>query len=177
MNLPLQYQWLEAEPGPVMLVVALNYYGVAEIVGKKHNEMILNWAKELNLEWVFKDDETAWCGLYMAKVAKDAGKEIPADPFRALSWATFGMEVKQAMLGDILVFKRPGGNHVGLYVGEDVENYYHVLGGNQSNKVGFTRIDRDRCWAVRRPIWKLAPPDNLRPIYLTPKGQVSTNEA
>ena len=36
------------------------------------------------------------------------------------------------MLGDILTFKRNGGGHVGLYVGED-KDCYHVLGGNQGN--------------------------------------------
>jgi cell wall-associated NlpC family hydrolase len=37
------------------------------------------------------------------------------------------------MLGDVLVFRRGGGGHVALYVGED-EEAFHVLGGNQADR-------------------------------------------
>jgi hypothetical protein len=44
-----------------------------------------------------------------------------------------------AALGDVLAFVRNGGGHVGLYVDEDA-SAYHVLGGNQSDRVSITRV-------------------------------------
>jgi len=175
-KIPKQYRWLTKEPGPKMLLAALNYFGIAEIVGKQHNPIILGWADELGYEGIFQTDETPWCGLLMAKVAKDADKEIPEAPYRARNWAMFGRAVDKPMLGDVLVYQRPGGHHVGLYVAHDVQGFYHTLGGNQGNKVGIVRMDKDRCVAIRRPIFKIGQPPNVRPILMTAEGPVSVNE-
>ena len=64
---------------------------------------------------------------------------------------------------------------VGLYVGEDY-GAFHVIGGNQSDGVTITRIARDRCIAVRRPVYKAAPA-TATPIHLAANGALSTNEA
>ena len=80
------------------------------------------------------------------------------------------------MLGDILVFKRDGGGHVGFYIGED-NDCYHVLGGNQSNAMNVTRILKSRLFQARRTAWSIAQPANVRKIILDPKGKISTNEA
>ena len=84
-----------------------------------------------------------WCGLFMAVVAQRAGKEIPKNDLSALAWANFGVKADTAMLGDVLVFKRKGGGHVGLYCSED-DNYYYVLGGNQGDRVSIAKIDKKR---------------------------------
>jgi hypothetical protein len=69
----------------------------------------------------------------------------------------------------VLVFRRAeSAGHVGLYVGEDY-GAYHVLGGNQSDGVTITLIARDRCIAVRRPIYKAAPA-TATPIQLAANG-------
>ena len=81
----------------------------------------------------------------------------------------------RASLGDVLVFVRRGGGHVGIYVGDD-GTHYHVLGGNQGNAVSIIRIAKARCIAVRR-FYRIAPPANVRPIRLAASGPVSTNEA
>ena len=79
--------------------------------------------------------------------------------------------------GDILVFKRPGGGgHVGFYVGED-DKCYHVLGGNQSNEVSVARLEKSRCLGIRRCDWKVAQPKTVKKYFVTPSGEVSTNEA
>lgn len=39
---------------------------------------------------VYKADSIPWCGLFMAVVAKRAGKEVPKHPLWALSWSAFG---------------------------------------------------------------------------------------
>jgi cell wall-associated NlpC family hydrolase len=79
------------------------------------------------------------------------------------------------MLGDTLVFKRPGGGHVGIYVGEDSQ-CYHVMGGNQSNAYGFTRIAKGRLVAARRPKY-INQPENVRVIHLAATGAISKDEA
>jgi cell wall-associated NlpC family hydrolase len=80
------------------------------------------------------------------------------------------------MLGDVLTFKRNGGGHVGIYVGED-KTHFHVLGGNQNNEVNVVRIAKTRLFKARRTVWRIAQPQNVRKIYLEPKGIITTNEA
>jgi hypothetical protein len=63
----------------------------------------------------------------------------------------------------VLVFQRPGGGHLGFYVGED-ERAYHVLGGNQGDCVSITRIAKDRCIAIR---WPSGQPVNGKPVKMT----------
>jgi cell wall-associated NlpC family hydrolase len=80
------------------------------------------------------------------------------------------------MLGDVLTFKRDGGGHVGIYVGED-DKHYHVLGGNQGNSVSISRIAKTRLYKARRTTWKIAQPANVRVVKLEAKGVITTNEA
>jgi uncharacterized protein (TIGR02594 family) len=162
-----------------MLIEALKLHGTKEIFGKNHNQVILDWAKVVGIPNLVKDDEQAWCGLFMAFVAIRGQKHVPMKSFdilRALKWVAFGTPVNEAMLGDVLVFKRPGGGHVALYVGED-DKHYHVLGGNQGNMVSIIRMEKSRLVAIRRPIYSLGQPKNVRKIKLSAVGVVSTNEA
>jgi uncharacterized protein (TIGR02594 family) len=174
----MNYDWLKSETAPKMIVEAMKHYGLKEVVGKQHNPTILGWAKELGLDKIYKDDETPWCGLFMAIVAKRAGKTVPMksyDILRALQWENFGNKVSVPMLGDVLVFKREGGGHVGLYVGED-EIAYHVLGGNQGNGVNVMRLSKSRMFKARRPAYSMIPM-NVRIIRLASTGRLSKNEA
>lgn len=178
--LPPQYSWLAKEPGPKMLLAALKYHGLREVKGKSHNPEILSWAKEIGgpVAAFYNADEIAWCGLFMAVCAKRAGKPIPSgyDALRALKWARWGTPTNRPMLGDILVFKREGGGHVGLYVGEDPD-CFHVLGGNQGDAVSIVRIDKLRLDACRQSPWKIGRPKNVRRVFLNPTGTISKNEA
>lgn len=176
MILPKNYQWLATEGAPKMLVEAMKLYGTTEAPGdKEDNPDIIEWAKELGLK-DYVHDSIAWCGLFMAIVAKHAGKEVPANPLWAANWAKFGTKQTKAMLGDVLVFSRSGGNHVAIYIGEDATTY-HVLGGNQSDQVNITRILKSRCWSIRRAAFSIGQPDNVRSVVLTTGGKISTNEA
>lgn len=169
------YAWLSKEPGPKMLVEALKLYGVTEKAGAADNPEILAWAKELGLR-SYTSDSIPWCGLFMAIVAKRAGKPLPAVPLKALAWATWGTKSQHPALGDVLTFTRKGGGHVGLYVGED-DTHYHVLGGNQGDAVNIKRIEKTRMYDVRR-FYKTGTPANARPIKLSAAtGEVSTSEA
>ena len=179
MSLPQQYQFLLQETGPKMLIEALKLFGTKEMFGNKHNQVILDWGKAVGIPELVKDDEQAWCGLFMAFVAIRGQKHVPMKSFdilRALKWTAFGEPADEAMLGDVLVFKRPGGGHVGMYIGED-SKFYHVLGGNQSNMVCVTRLEKTRLIAIRRPIYSIGQPKNVRRVMLSAEGVVSTDEA
>lgn len=175
MNLPKKYQWLAQEGAPRHLVKALELYGITEVVGPKHNPVILNWAKEVDLEDKYKADETPWCGLFVAVVMKRASRPIVKDPLWARNWMNFGLTSIVPMLGDVLVFGRDGGGHVGFYVGEDKKNYF-VLGGNQGNQVSIAKIAKSRLLGARMPAYRV-PPTNIRRIYLNIEGKTSENEA
>lgn len=112
--------------------------------------------------WLKSDSKTLgdpkalpWCGDYVEtciKLALPAEKfvgPVGDNPYWARNWALFGKEVKPCY-GAIGVFVRNGGGHVGFLVGEDATDWY-VLGGNQSNTVSITRIDKTRMIASRWP--------------------------
>lgn len=172
----MSYDFLKEEKSPKILVEAVKHIGVKEVVGSKHNPTILAWAKDLGLSKVYNADEIPWCGLFVAYCAHSAGLQVVDSPLWALSWAKYGTKVEEPMLGDVLTFKRDGGGHVGIYVGED-DKCYHVLGGNQNNSVSVTRILKSRLHQARRTSWKIAQPANVRKIVLSSSGEISKNEA
>ena len=172
----MSYDWLKNEKSPKLLVEAVKHIGVKEIVGKAHNPVILEWAGAVGLKSIYTNDEIPWCGLFIAYCAYSAGLNVVERPLWALNWAKYGTEVTEPMLGDVLTFKRNGGGHVGIYVGED-NNYYHVLGGNQNNSVSVTRIAKSRLHKARRTAWKIAQPVNVRKVFLEAKGTITTNES
>lgn len=175
MNIPRAYQWLAQEPAPRHLLKAVELYGVTESVGNANNPIILGWAKETKLEKVYTADSIPWCGLYVAVVMQRASRPIVKDPLWALNWNNFGVRVDVPMLGDVLTFTRKSGGHVGFYVGED-STAYHVLGGNQGNKVSIVRIAKSRLSQARRPQYN-SQPTNIRKVILASNGILSTNEA
>lgn len=173
MLLPAQYQWLAKEEGPKMLKAALVLFGTAEKKGSGSNPVILEWAKAVKVN--YNDDATPWCGLFMAYVVHLTGRIPVALPLWARNWANWGVAAPIPMLGDILVFSREQGGHVGIYVGED-SNCYHVLGGNQGDAVSIVRIQKNRLIAARRPAY-VSQPKNVRRVFLSSDGMISQNES
>lgn len=167
--LPAAYRWLNDEPGPRMLKEALLEYGTIETPGKASNQKIIAWAVECRLG-AYSTDSIPWCGLYMAVCAKRATWARPPNPLWARDWAKWGAERKgPALLGDVLVFVREGGGHVAMYVGEDT-THYHILGGNQSDKVSIVRRAKTPILAIRHAPWRVAEPPNVRRVYLKSTG-------
>ncbi|HRQ17687.1 MAG TPA: TIGR02594 family protein [Agriterribacter sp.] len=165
---------------PKMVTEAMKYLGTKEIPGKQSNPVILNMAKELGIGDIYTNDDTAWCALFISYICKKVGKPIPFAGYhflRAASFSKWGKAVGRgnAMLGDILVFTRQGGGHVGLYIAE-TEKTFIVLGGNQGNAVSFTEIAKDRLSDVRR-YYSIAPPVSAKKYYVNSSGVVSKNEA
>lgn len=155
--------------------LAESYIGTTEIPGPKHNPVIVNWLVKLGAGW--RDDETPWCGAFVAHCLQAKGVKIPASWAWAKSWAKWGVPRPVANLGPgtVLVFDRPGGGgHVGFYVGEGPD-YYVVLGGNQSNQVKCSAIAKSRLIAAR---WPINVAFTGRPVFLAPNGlPLSQNEA
>lgn len=160
------------------MTYARSLIGVREIVGPQHNPSIMGWIKALGSKVLgidVKDDETAWCGTYVAHVMQTHGLDLPKIAVRASSWGSYGRQLNGPRYGCILVFTRSGGGHVGFYVGED-RTHYHVLGGNQSNSVNIMRLDKSRLTSMRWPHGPALPPQKT--IHLAPSGApVSGNEA
>lgn len=137
-------------PEPKWLAVARKEIGTREIPGPTHNARILGWLNRLRAWW--KDDETPWCGVFVAHCVQEAGLPIPTLYMRAKDWAKYGSNLRPDRLapGAILVFDRAGGGHVGFYAGESSSHYY-VLGGNQGNAVNISKIAKSRLTASRWP--------------------------
>lgn len=179
MRFPQGYEWLGTVGQlPKMVTTAFELYGIHEAPGSVDNPTIMAWAKETGLDRQgYNHDSVPWCGLFMALVAKRSGYPVPVHPLWALNWASFGKKGLQPCLGDTLVFVRPSGGHVGLYIGEDREAY-HVLGGNTSDQVKIARIEKERLRAVRSPIFKIGRPASSKPYMLSNLGKpISKNEA
>ena len=160
--LPAAFAYLTHEPGPKILLAALEFHGLQEVPGPRNSAEIIRFASAVGANSYYQSDATPWCALFMAYCAKVAGFKLPPDPLAALSWAQFGHPAPGgvALLGDVLVKARVGGGHVGLYVGENA-THYAVLGGNQGNRVGIAWFPKSVFRHVRRCSWKVAQPANV----------------
>ena len=157
---------------PSWLKIARSYDGLKEIPGPRHNQTIIRWLGKLRAWW--SDDETPWCGVFVAHCMQESWLPFPKFYMRAKAWSDYGSLLRRDRLapGAILVFDRAGGGHVGFYVGEDA-GFYYVLGGNQSNAVNVMKLGKSRLVASR---WPKGEPVIGKPVYLN-GGVVSTNEA
>lgn len=164
---------------PAWLKAARAKLGTRETPGPANNGTIMGWAKRLGAKIIgiaYNADSVPWCGVFVAACMQEAG--LPSAPIavRAKAWATYGQRLRFERIapGAILVFQRPGGGHVGFYVGED-GTAFHVLGGNQSDAVTITRIAKDRCIASRWPDG--VPVTGSRVLLATNSTPLSRNEA
>ncbi len=140
---------------PAWLIAARAKLGTRETPGPANSGTIMGWAKRLGtkvLGIAYNADSVPWCGVFVAACMQEAGLPTAPIAVRASAWSAYGQRLRFERLapGAILVFQRPGGGHVGFYVGEDATSY-HVLGGNQSDAVTIMRIAKDRCVAARWP--------------------------
>lgn len=162
---------------PVWMREARRMMGLKEIAGAKSNPVIISWAQTLGgwIKGYYTNDDIPWCGLFMAHCIGSTlpAEHLPANPLGALNWSSFGRSIGPCV-GAILTFHRTGGGHVGLYVGED-KAAYHVLGGNQSNSVSITRVEKGRLEDARWPVTADAPVAGR--VWLTINGELSKNEA
>lgn len=163
---------------PAWMREARRFMGLKEVAGAKSNPTIIAWAAKLGgwIKGFYTNDDTPWCGLFIAHCISETlpTEHMPANPLGALNWSSFGRRLSVPAVGAILTFRRTGGGHVGLYVGEDA-TAYHVLGGNQSNSVSITRVEKTRLQDVRWPSTAELPVGGR--VLLTVNGELSKNEA
>lgn len=159
--------------GPRWFDIAKSYIGVKEIPGRQHNSTIRSWLERLGAWW--RDDETPWCGVFVAHCLREAGLPVAKNWMRALAWIEYGSNLRTTHVapGAILIFNRKGGGHVGFYVGEN-QTHYFVLGGNQGNSVNIAKIAKERCAAIR---WPKGVPVVGGPVRLSMNAEITTNEA
>ena len=132
---------------------ARHLMGTKEVLGPKSNPEILDWAKDLDIQ--YPGDDVPWCGLFVGHcVGATLPQEVlPANPLGARQWERFG-DSTQPRVGAVMVFwresKQSGKGHVGFYVGED-DGAYQILGGNQSDSVCLIWMDKDRFLSAHWP--------------------------
>lgn len=172
----------DTPPPPVWIVEARRYLGLAEVAGARSNPTILGWAQRLGAKVVgmaFTNDDTPWCGLFVAAVISRAlpSECLPAVVVRAASWDAFGRHLNQTAFGCVVRFQRPGGGHVGFAIGRSADGrLIRVLGGNQSNRVSETWIEKARLVECRWPSSINSPPIPL-PIMDAKGVTISRDEA
>ena len=140
------------KPNTEMYLKASEFYGLEELQGEKHNQIILDWFADIGFEWV-KTDETAWCGCFINWVALKCGCER-SFKLDARSWLKTGKEVAIPQLGDIGVLWRERitgwKGHVGLFAGKDSKGNIYILGGNQNNRVNIKLYKKERLLGYRK---------------------------
>ncbi len=136
-----------------LLQIAFAEFGQKEIPGAKHNQHIVNYAREAGFEFV-DDDETPWCSIFINWCCKQAKLER-SEKANARSWLETGDNTSHPRPGDIVVFWRESihswKGHVGFFLGfnKDARRVY-CLGGNQSNSVNITSFDADKVLGYRK---------------------------
>lgn len=144
--------------------------GLREVPGPRTNPTILSWLTRLRAWWT--DDETPWCGVFVAHCMEKCGVPLPKHWMRAKDWLNWGKPCPP-VVGAIAVFGREGGGHVGFLVGQS-PGWLHVLGGNQANGVNVMKLASSRLLGTRWPL------DRPLVISALPKmggGVASGNEA
>lgn len=94
-----------------------------------------------------------WCGdAIESAVAKVLPSEaLPSNPFWAQAWASFGIDVREPIVGAIGVIRWSAkAGHVGVVAGVEAGKVI-LLGGNQSNAITLASFPRDRFIAFRWP--------------------------
>lgn len=134
---------------PFWLTVARRNLHVVETPGKETTPAIAKWL--LNMKAWWRDDETPWCGVFVAECLREAGAALPKHWYRALAWNDWGKQLASPTLGCVVVFARSVGGHVGFFVGVDERGRYMVLGGNQGNRVSIAPFDGSRVVGLRWP--------------------------
>jgi len=135
-----------------LLNIALSQYGHKEVVGRAHNPHILKYFDATNSSAVAIADETSWCSAFLNWCAREA--HLPyTKKLNARSWLTIGVETKEPMIGDVVIFWREAKSswkgHAGIFIREDDTNIW-VLGGNQSNSVNISPYPKSQLLGYRR---------------------------
>jgi uncharacterized protein (TIGR02594 family) len=118
---------------PLWIVLAQSKIGLKEIKGKTNNPYIVQMWTKIKAPW-FKDDETPWCAAFVGSILEAAGVQSTRNA-RALSYETWGTQLKKPAFGCIATVEREGGGHVFFIVGITPSGRLVGIGGNQNDSV------------------------------------------
>jgi uncharacterized protein (TIGR02594 family) len=133
-------QWIEE---------AKRHLGLTEIPGPKHNPTIQKWLVKLKAWW--SDDETPWCGVFVAHCIDSAGLPLPKHWYRAKGWLEWGTKINTPVPGCVCVIDRKGGGHVFFVLGRSASGDLIGIGGNQGNRVSIAAFPTSRVVGYRWP--------------------------
>lgn len=156
---------------PKWITEARRHIGLREIKGPKHNAVIVGWLDKLRAWW--KEDETPWCGVFVAHCINAAGLPLPKFWMRARDWLNWGEPVAAPCLGCVAVFERGGAGHVAFPIGVDAAGNPVCIGGNQGDAVTIATFAKSRVLGYRVP-------KGYRALAALPRmagGKLSANEA
>jgi uncharacterized protein (TIGR02594 family) len=134
---------------PLWIEYAEKQIGLSEIKGPDTSPTIKKWLSSLRAWWT--DDETPWCGVFVAACLSYSWLKYPKAYYRAKSYLEWGTKLETPVYGCVVIFERVGGGHVGFVVGKDDKGRLMVLGGNQGNKVSIAPFDTSRVAGYRYP--------------------------
>lgn len=161
---------------PLWLSVARMTKDIAEIPGPQSTQAILNWAKDIGA-LAYVNDDIAWCAVYLNRLMLACQLPLSGigyDLLRAKSFLKWGVKLDTPSLGCVQVFDRPGGAHVGLYLGESATKI-RTYGGNVANRVGIAWLAKARLLGNRWPVGVPLPTTGV--VTLTDAGDfVSMDE-
>lgn len=144
---------LKLKPKPDYILIAEKEIGVAEVPGKGSNPRILDYHKATKLKAT--DDAVSWCSSYVNWVLQKAGyKSTHSAAARSWLQSDVGVPLKKFEPYCVCVFARGNSawqGHVGFGV-EDLGDRIRVLGGNQSDKVGYVFMPKSKLLGMLRPV-------------------------
>lgn len=168
-----------ARSEPAWITIGRALIGTREIPGPQHNSWIAKGWARLGAGW-FNDDETPWCGFFVAHCLDAAGLAFPGKGqfARALAWKTYGRGLASPAVGAIGVKGRAGGGHVFFIVGETPDKrFFKVLEGNANNMVRIGDVAKADVLAIRWPAAPLPLPAKPRALPVMAKGTIAVSEA
>jgi uncharacterized protein (TIGR02594 family) len=132
------------------MLVAKSLIGTKENPAKNSsNPSIIKWAALAEIPG-YTNDDIPWCGLFVAHCFVECGVDYVDKPLWARNWAKFGDKLDDPAYGAVMTFTRGSGGHVGFHTGETA-NHYLILGGNQSNAVNISKIEKSRLLSINWP--------------------------
>lgn len=142
-----------ADSTPEWLRIAETQVGVKELPGKAQNKQIVAYHASTKLKAT--DDETPWCSAFVNWCVTKSGLK-GTDSAAAISWLSWGQEMKIPAHGCIVVMRRgdkPWQGHVGFYLGKNASGTkIQVLGGNQGDAVKVVEFPASKVLSYRWPI-------------------------
>lgn len=137
---------------PKVIITALKYIGINEIVSGSVNPLLHTFAKEIGA-----GEQTVnypWCSGFLNYILKLTGYRY-CPSLHARDNLNQPKLTTLPELGDIAVFwtgmRDAHTGHVGFFICES-DQYYHVLGGNQGDTVCIARMPKYQLLGFRRPV-------------------------